>query len=124
MSTSDVANKGLYLLLTLRNQMKLYHWQTKSYGRHKASDELVEELDSLTDKYIEAYSGAYQNINLTNTMNIELVNTCDKTISSYLKANKKIINETFDQIKDTELLNIKDELIGVIDKTIYLFRLE
>jgi len=57
-------------------------------------------------------------------MNIELFNTCDKTISSYLKANKKIINETFDQIKDTELLNIKDELIGVIDKTIYLFRLE
>lgn len=124
MSTSEVANEGLYLLLALRNQMKLYHWQTKSYARHKASDELVDELDDLTDKYIEAYSGTYDNIKLSSPMNIELVNTCDKNIGSYLKANKKVINDTLNKITDTELLNIKDEILSVIDKTIYLFKLQ
>lgn len=121
-NTKTAVIKGLYVLLQLRHQMKIYHWQTKAYARHKASDELVEELDELTDKYIEAYSGIYDNIHLDYPINIQLNNTCDKSISSYLKANRKVINELLDNVKDTELLNLRDEILQVIDKTIYLFK--
>ena len=47
----------LHVLLILRNQVKLYHWQTMSFGRDRATDDLVESLDSKIDKFTEAYMG-------------------------------------------------------------------
>ena len=41
----------LHVLLILRNQVKLYHWQTMSFGRHKATDDLVTSLDANIDKF-------------------------------------------------------------------------
>jgi hypothetical protein len=32
----------IHLMMTLRDQVKIYHWQTMSYPRHKATDELIE----------------------------------------------------------------------------------
>ena len=115
----------LNLLLLLRNQMKIYHWQTKKYSRHKASDELVEELDSLTDKYIETYSGIYDNIRLMpEIFDIKLYNISDTNIVKFINKIKiEFMNES-NKIKDTELLNIRDEILGIIDKTLYLFKLE
>jgi hypothetical protein len=115
----------LNLLLLFRNQMKIYHWQTKKYSRHKASDELVEELDSLTDKYIETYSGIYDNIRLMPEMHdIKLYNISDTNIVKFINKIKiEFMNES-NKIKDTELLNIRDEILGIIDKTLYLFKLE
>ena len=34
-------------MLELSAQIKLYHWQTKSYARHKASDSLFSEMNDL-----------------------------------------------------------------------------
>ncbi len=115
----------LNLLLLLRNQMKVYHWQTKKYSRHKASDELVEELDSLTDKYIFIYSGIYENIRLVpEIFDIKLYNISDTNIVKFINKIKiEFMNES-NKIKDTELLNIRDEILGIIDKTLYLFKLE
>jgi hypothetical protein len=33
------------LMLTLRNQVKIYHWETMQYARHKSTDDLVDKLD-------------------------------------------------------------------------------
>jgi hypothetical protein len=41
----------------LREQLKLYHWQTHSYSRHKASDETLSALDEAIDTYVETYMG-------------------------------------------------------------------
>jgi len=49
----------LHVMLILRNQVKLYHWQTFSFGRHKATDELVSSLDDNIDKFTEAFMGRY-----------------------------------------------------------------
>jgi len=115
----------LYYLLLLRNQMKVYHWQTKKFSRHKASDELVEELDNLTDKNIEAYSGIYKNIVIhQETGTYRLDNISDKNIPQFLSALRKILVTEMSKIKNSELLNIRDEILNVVDKTIYLFRLE
>ena len=37
---------------TLRQQIKLLHWQTKSYARHKASGHLYDDIDKLIDQFI------------------------------------------------------------------------
>ena len=45
-------------LLTVQAQIRVYHWQTKSYAEHKALGKLYETLDGLTDQFIETMSGS------------------------------------------------------------------
>ena len=40
-------------------QIKLLHWQTKSYARHKAYDDIYHSLGDLVDKFVEMYMGKY-----------------------------------------------------------------
>jgi hypothetical protein len=49
--------------MTLRDQIKLYHWETLSFPRHKATDELVTNLDANIDKFVEVYIGKYGVLN-------------------------------------------------------------
>ena len=46
-------------LLDFRNNLKAYHWQTKSYARHKTTDELIQKLDALIDSFIEVAASRY-----------------------------------------------------------------
>ena len=46
-------------MLYIRNQVKLYHWQTNSFSRHTATDELVKSLDENIDKFVEVFMGKY-----------------------------------------------------------------
>jgi hypothetical protein len=52
-----MSSSQIHYFLTLRNQIKLYHWSTGSYARHKATDEAVARLDEHIDKYVEVYLG-------------------------------------------------------------------
>ena len=40
-------------------KLQLYHWQTDSYARHKASDTFVKHFDALIDRLVEAFQVAH-----------------------------------------------------------------
>ena len=40
--------------------IKLYHWQTSSYPRHKATCDLLAAILPLIDTFVETYMGRYQ----------------------------------------------------------------
>ena len=111
---------------TYKNQIHIYHWQTRSYARHKASDTLLDGLVDFTDKFIETYMGRYGRPNFT-TSNIPLTNMGEDKIDSYL--NEMVhyftneVPKYLDSNKDTDLLNIRDEILGVINTVKYLFTL-
>ena len=44
---------NIHFFFTMREQIKLYHWQTHSYSRHKATDEVIENLDKNIDEFVE-----------------------------------------------------------------------
>lgn len=116
-------------LLTLQNQMKLYHWQTKSYARHKAADEFVTKSLSIIDRIVESYQGEHDNIILSNTdKSISLDNITDSDIIIFLKKAKRMINADFAQLiqdnDNPELSNLRDEMLENIDITLYLFELD
>lgn len=118
-------NKIVILLLTLRNQIKIYHWQTKLYARHKASDMLVEKIDELLDKYVETYQGLHPNLILDDkNNNIDLMNIDDMKITAYLQTIRELFITEIRDIKESELLNIRDDILQIIDQTLYLFKLE
>jgi len=64
MSATDI-----HFFFTLRSQIKLYHWQTYQFARHKATDDLITALDELMDSYVEVYMGKYGRPKMTSTTN-------------------------------------------------------
>jgi len=47
----------LSAIFTVLNQLKIDHWQTKSYAEHKALATAYEVLDELFDKFVELLYG-------------------------------------------------------------------
>lgn len=45
-------------MVTLREQVKLLHFQTKSFATHKATDWFIEEFDKSSDNFWESYQAA------------------------------------------------------------------
>lgn len=113
-------------LLQIRNQMKLYHWQTKSHARHISADKFLGKAEDIIDNLVEAYQGKYGVVELDkNNKDIKLNNIKDDDIIKYLETIRKFFVEEFDKLvnKDTntDLLNLRDELIADINITLYLF---
>lgn len=112
-------------LLTLQNQLKVFHWQTKSYAQHIAFGEAYNTLGELIDEFIEIFQGKYGRIKAKETFVVELHNLQDdfKTVINanieYLTAD---IPKALDA-KDTDLLNIRDEMLAVLNKLKYLLTL-
>lgn len=106
--------------------IKLYHWQTTVYARHKASDDLFNELQSLIDTFVEVYIGKYKRPQFNEKISITFQELSDddiiKTLNRYISFLIKDLPEQL-QTQDTELLNIRDEMLQLFNKTLYLFTL-
>ena len=46
-------------LLTILNQIKVFHWQTSSFSEHKALDMTYEALEESIDEFVETYQGTF-----------------------------------------------------------------
>jgi hypothetical protein len=122
MSTSIVQ-----FYMVLRNASKIYHWNTKSYPRHKASDEFVNNLDKLIDRFVEVYVGKYgREAGLGKDMTIKLPGFNEKSIIAFYTEARVWLSETLPKLlknNDTDLLNIRDEILAEINQMLYLFSL-
>ena len=117
----------LHVMLILRNQVKLYHWQTMSFSRHKATDDLVTSLDTNIDKFTESYMGRYGRPKMTaSTGKIQIYDTNDKRAPQLMKEAVQWLTKSLPKLlskDDTDLLNIRDEILGDIQQARYLFTL-
>jgi hypothetical protein len=115
------------LMMTLRDQVKIYHWQTMSFPRHKATDDLVGKLDENIDKFTEVYMGKYGRPKFGGrTSSIKIRNFHDKEAPALLKSAIDWLSHKLPKhLKsgDTDLLNIRDEIIADLNQTLYLFTL-
>lgn len=120
-------NSNINFFLGLHCQLKVLHWQTKGYAKHKAYDETISELNDLVDTFVEEAMGKYGRFILDDeTKNIEIFNLKELNIKEMIS---KVIealtqyNQQFEE-SDTNLLNIRDEMIGLFRKLQYLLTLE
>jgi hypothetical protein len=122
MSATDV-NFFFYM----REQLKLYHWQTHSYPRHKATDELLSALDTTIDAYVETYMGKYGRPKVTGATNsIRVQNMNEKTAGRFIHGCiAHLQGPLVKRLKptDTDLINLRDEMLGELNKILYLFTL-
>jgi len=111
-------------LLTIRNQVKLYHWQTGSFARHKATDDLTAALDLNIDTFMESYMGRYGRPKVSGS--IKLHNFSESAARSFVAKQTKYLSSVLPRkIKstDTDLLNLRDTILGDLNKVLYLFTL-
>ena len=120
----------IHFIFYFLNNLKIYHWNTKSYSRHKASDQCFTDFQILFDKFIEVYIGKYgkdklflHNFGDKQIVQLQVMN--DKNITNLLKKVITFVNELeLKPIKDSDLITIRDEMMAVLNQTLYLFTLE
>ncbi len=127
-SHNDVLTKVIKRMLESIHAIKLYHWNTKSYATHKATDGLHEKLGELVDHYVEVFIGKidtrlkmsdYKELTIQNlTTNKEMEKFIIDLINFLMTVHTKL-----DINKDTDLLNIRDEIAGELNQFLYLLRL-
>lgn len=121
----DIGDVALYMMY-VRDQLKIYHWNTSIYARHVASDSFVSSLSDKMDRFIETLSGILnKKIGLSPSSVIELRNENDKTIIDVLNEFRKYLTQDLGKTckNHTDLLNIRDDILGDVNKTLYLFSL-
>ena len=120
-----MSNDIIQFFLRLRNTVKVYHWATLSYPRHKASDALLGQIDTLSDSFVEIYIGRYGR-DTAKDINMLLPCLSEDDVMDYLvEARDWLSNKIPTLLKknDTELFNIRDEIIGALNQCLYLFTL-
>ena len=111
--------------LTLQNQMRVFHWQTQktpgSFAQHEAFGTAYDELDPLIDDFIEIYQGKKGKLMANGTFNISLHNLDENPeafIDEFVDYLVNIVPQRLDDA-DTDLLNIRDEMLAILNQTKY-----
>jgi hypothetical protein len=91
------------------------HLGTRSFAAHKALGEFYEEIVGKTDSLAEAYQGRY---GLINFPEVPFKREADAVIM--LKGLRRYIDDNrMMMVPDSELQNLIDEIVALIDSTLY-----
>lgn len=119
--------KILQYFFYYQNMIKIFHWQTRKYAQHIASDNLYTGIQTLIDQWVEVYQGKYEIMSFDNKVEIPLKNMDIEEFVVQLEQFKLFLDDYLvkDLSKnDTDLVNIRDEMLALINKTLYLLTLE
>jgi len=122
-----MSGQNIQFFFTLRDTLKIHHWQTNQYSTHTAIDKAIEELDTLVDQYVEVYMSRFQRPRFAPGTSVSLKSLTRKAMIKVLeKSSEYLQSPTFLKgltKNHTELFNIRDEIIAVIQRLLYLFTL-
>jgi hypothetical protein len=123
----EITVKFFELLLMI----KLFHWKTTSHSIHKATDELYSKLNEHIDTFIEILLGKTGiRTNLLNKHKISLIDLSNKEqlskkINLYKSYMINLSNNPFIRsMSNTDLLNVRDEILGDLNQFLYLLTLD
>jgi DNA-binding ferritin-like protein len=106
--------------LQMLNAVKLYHWHTYSFPQHKATDELYQELNESIDKFVEIMLGKSNKRFGTLFTLYTNINNFTKDINFY---KNYLINMHFTDA-NSDLMSIRDDILGHLNKYTYLTTLK
>jgi DNA-binding ferritin-like protein len=112
------------VFLEFLNMIKLYHWKTRSYSQHKATDELYSRLNENIDKFVEVLLGKDQTRIEHMEKRMDLVNTDNmRDIKARIFEYRNFLqdfNIHFDAKRDSDLLSIRDDILADVNQFLYL----
>jgi DNA-binding ferritin-like protein len=119
-------------LLTFQTTLKLFHWDTARYAQHKASDQLHTDLSANIDSFVEKMLGKYPDhaaINpIMKRVHVVVQNpklSLDAMVQKVNKLKAFLIGMRFsDTQANSDLLNIRDEMLAQLNQFLYLIKLQ
>ena len=130
----------IYFFLQMINSIKLFHWKTTDYATHKATDQLYADLNLKIDQFVEVLLGknsAIHNNNNNNNTRSYILNITSLKLPSFKNNNDlkkeidhykiQLMNLTsspqINKIYNSDLLNIRDEILALLNQFLYLLTL-
>lgn len=120
-------DSNVNLFLGIHTQLKIFHWQTKSESRHNAFANTRDSLEDLMDEFVEQAMGQYGRFELTEESGtIQLSNLSQLKPEIMVDSICDALVQLTEEIdpKDSNLLNIRDEILGLMRKMKYLLTLQ
>jgi len=111
--------------LSIQQHIRIYHWTTPIYNKHVVSGKLYEKLDELIDKFVETFLGK----NKLNAEPFTINVSSDINIISILNRFKQFLITDLELalnsgMKNTDLKNIRDEMLGEVNQSLFLLKLK
>ena len=124
---SRVTVEFLEMLLLI----KLFHWKTHSYATHKATDELYGTLNENMDKFVEVLLGKTDSrLDFSGQRSITLtdINSTEELKRRIMKFKVFLIelsdSKELSPMTNTDLMNVRDEILGDMNQFLYLLSLK
>ena len=108
------------------NQIRLYHWKTKSFARHKATDKYMKIIDPIIDNVMESLQGGRET-RIYDVFSTKYKSITDANAMTYLKSHKMWLENKMPSLlmeNETDILNLRDELLAAVNRLMYLFTLK
>lgn len=119
------------VFLEILLMIKLYHWKTTSYATHKATDELYTKLNANIDSFIEILLGkSGLRTDLMGNKNIRLMDlSSQESLKREVESFKGYLvdldnNKAMKLMRNTDLYNIRDTILGDLNQFLYLLTLK
>ena len=125
--TNKQKSEIVQMFLEFLDAIKLYHWKTHSYSQHKATDELHEKLSKSIDTFVEVLLGKTKRIHMFHRqIRLYDFHSVGPLKDKIFEFREFLVDLThiLDGKRDTDLLSIRDDILGHINQFLYLVTLE
>ena len=116
--------------LEMLNTIKLFHWKTTGYAVHKATDDLHSALSNKVDSFVEIMLGKHGGrLTMQSHQTLTVRDYSSSATGEFKHEMVKYkdllqgLTGVLDASKDSDLLNIRDEMLGALNQFLYLLTL-
>jgi hypothetical protein len=106
-------------MMSAQQSLRLQHWMTKSHAEHKAIGKAYEGLDDLIDTFVETLIGAKSREVLSGISSLSVGGDVQKILADLENVLRNDVPKDVGE-KETALLNIRDEILALVQQTKYL----
>lgn len=99
--------------------LKLYHFQTKHYGAHKASDAYLAKFVANLDRFFEVAQGLYGTVQ-AKQLPLRLNALTDATVDAHLQQFARYLGALDVAKSNADLAAIRDEMLADVNQLRYL----
>ncbi len=114
-------------LVQIQNQFRFLHWQTNWDAKHRVYGEIYNNLTDLIDDFAEACMGKHGRYEFESEFLITFQDISVLNLQEFIDAITEFLvsfNDHYDSKYDSDLLNLRDEILLQINKLKYLLTMK
>lgn len=121
-----MTNEIIINLLAMENQMRIFHWQTMSYSEHKAFGKIYDKLTDLIDNFVEVCMAKHGRPDFGGEFNLPQYDYKAVNVDQYINSMIEFLislDSVYQDGIDSDILNIRDEMLAEVNRLKYLLTL-